>query len=627
MVGSSLAMLALWSFSTATDGAQLPEFPRPSQEDIWNVVVNEDGAASLLGPGSKLPKAPAAWGSFHDAINSTGWAVLDVHSSPQMDGDTQSYAAGFLEGALTSERISQHLNNMWGIDFKGLQIGKTPDAVRTFIDKNVRWMTQNVQNHGKQDPYWRAVGYMLSQLRGLTDGYNAHRRVGLEPFISEREMLMFTMVDTDMDNIVTALDDKAAFVNEHIKHHLHSKRSRQHGHHGHCSAVVRVAPEQSDIWVAHATWDNYRAMLRMVKYLDMPLPGVAARRIAFSANPANLYSADDFYVIDTGLAVIETTIDNYNKSLWKNVRPDTLMNWARAMVSNRLARSGEEWTELQFRHHSGTCNNQWMVVDRNKFTPGQPLQDGTLWISESMPGHTRRADVTDVLRQQGFWPSYNIPYFQDIWKVGGWGTMQKLHPEEADKYSYTQDMRAQMFQRAYSQGELDQLESLMKVIRYNRPQDPLAAGDACNGISSRCDLNPHQEESYDCFGAVDAKIASWSPDADDLSFIAVASPSHEFSEDQPFSWSLQDPTIDSCKPEHHQGHPETFNFSWHRLPSIWAEEEVLLAARGGRLGSLAAGSLGALLAGGVAFVVVTLVGRSQRQHSRLEHDVYIRVEE
>jgi hypothetical protein len=29
-------------------------------------------------------------------------------------------------------------------------------------------------------------------------------------------------------------------------------------HHGHCSAVVQVAPETEDLWVAHATWDEYR---------------------------------------------------------------------------------------------------------------------------------------------------------------------------------------------------------------------------------------------------------------------------------------------------------------------------------------------------------------------------------
>jgi hypothetical protein len=42
---------------------------------------------------------------------------------------------------------------------------------------------------------------------------------------------------------------------------------------------------------------------------------------------------------------------------------DTL---CRVMVSNRLARSGKEWTKLFEKFNSGTYNNQWMVLDYNK---------------------------------------------------------------------------------------------------------------------------------------------------------------------------------------------------------------------------------------------------------------------
>jgi hypothetical protein len=36
-----------------------------------------------------------------------------------------------------------------------------------------------------------------------------------------------------------------------------------------------------------------------------------------------------------------------------------------------------------------------------------------------MPGLIRAADVTQVLRQQGYWASYNVPYFEDIFKASG----------------------------------------------------------------------------------------------------------------------------------------------------------------------------------------------------------------
>merc|ERR1719198_2645344 len=134
--------------------------------------------------------------------------------------------------------------------------------------------------------------------------------------------------------------------------------------------------------------------------------------MVFSSNPGSLYSADDFYVLDTGLVVLETTLNNHNESLWWNVRPESMFTWVRTMVANRLTTSGSDWTEMMIRHNSGTCNNQWMVVDYKLFTPGQrELSDGTLWISETMPGHAKREDVTGILIQQQSWPSYNVPYF------------------------------------------------------------------------------------------------------------------------------------------------------------------------------------------------------------------------
>ncbi|CAE8637958.1 unnamed protein product [Polarella glacialis] len=183
-----------------------------------------------------------------------------------------------------------------------------------------------------------------------------------------------------------------------------------------------------------------------------------------------------------------------------------------------------------------------------------------------MPGHSHRADVTEVLRRQGSWPSYNIPYFRDIWAVGGYGEMQLKRPKNADRYSYERTFRALMFARERTEGTVTSLATLMEFIRYNRPNDPLAGGNACNGISARCDLNPTWHPAYDCFGAVDAKVIGQREDVTNLSFYAVASPSHENGE-RSFSWGEQDTTVDGCGPSQHLGQPNTFNFDWLVLPS------------------------------------------------------------
>ena len=88
------------------------------------------------------------------------------------------------------------------------------------------------------------------------------------------------------------------------------------------------------------------------------------------------------------------------------------MEGVRATVANRLATDGDTWTEIFSRHNSGTYNNQWMVVNNNLFNPGEmSLKPGLFWVLEQIPGYYRREDLTSVLEEKTFWPSYNSPYF------------------------------------------------------------------------------------------------------------------------------------------------------------------------------------------------------------------------
>ena len=133
-----------------------------------------------------------------------------------------------------------------------------------------------------------------------------------------------------------------------------------------------------------------------------------------------------------------------------------------------------------------------------------------------------------------------------------------------------------MFERMRtSQHPVDDLESFVAFLRYNNRSDPLAGGDACNGISARCDLNPHLSPRYHTFGvhplvhwclnpvglvgAQDVKVALGSArNSSSLEFHATLSPTWDGHLNPPFAWSVQKEGI--AKP---QGHPDVFDFSMY----------------------------------------------------------------
>ena len=71
------------------------------------------------------------------------------------------------------------------------------------------------------------------------------------------------------------------------------------------------------------TWTAFNMMMRIYKLYDFPLSldghddHVAAERVSFSAYPGSLFSADDFYVLSSGMVVQETTIGKLPRVLAK----------------------------------------------------------------------------------------------------------------------------------------------------------------------------------------------------------------------------------------------------------------------------------------------------------------------
>jgi hypothetical protein len=48
----------------------------------------------------------------------------------------------------------------------------------------------------------------------------------------------------------------------------------------------------------------------------------------------------------------------------------SLLSWQRVLAANLLARDGQEWASLAALFNGGTYNNQYLIIDTAKFTPG-----------------------------------------------------------------------------------------------------------------------------------------------------------------------------------------------------------------------------------------------------------------
>jgi hypothetical protein len=420
------------------------------------------------------------------------------------------------------------------------------------MNKNDAWTLEQIEANPASN-FWKHVGLLYTQMAGLIDGYN-----GASTQSQQLSRLAFLMMSGDGDlGDINAIAVEASLLPEEARRHRRRMGDHDQNYGTHCSALLKLTDDYGELFAGHTTWASYAYMLRLYKSYTLDFQHVyqSSTQVQFAGYPGTMTSVDDWYLTSPAkLMVTETTNGYYNTSLNSLLTPASLLSWVRAGVATRISYSGKEWAELFSLYNSGTYNNQWMVVDYKRFTPFHaPLMDGLLWVAEQMPGKVRSADKTHVLAL-GYWPSYNVPYFKDIYYESGFGDMSLGNVG----YSWELAPRAKIFRRDHH--KVLTLQDMLSIMRYNDyVHDPYAHGNPMHAISSRADLprytNDTKPHKIRPFGGIDSKVTSFAL-MQAFTSMAQNGPTHD--QVPPFAWA-QYPLVPRS------GQPDIFNFDYEKM--------------------------------------------------------------
>ena len=560
LVGLGLLLLELGGAAAASQGSTV----------LATVLLEGDGHYTLkLGQASASLPGAVAWGSFDNTLNQTGWGELNIRTSGEATDVQQHYAAGFLEGALTAEHIYTTYLNTVQFTFHGRAV---PASVTAFMAAQDQWARAQV-NATAADPFWQHVGALLAQYDGMIAGYASSAAPAVPVFAWQ----LLNGVG-DLFQIIPAVEkseriDWSALSKEEARAALRKA--------GHCSALIKVVGDLSELFMGHSSWFEYANTNRIFKsyHFSFHAPS-GANRISFSSYPGYLESLDDFYMMDSGLGMVQTSNEVPDNKLLDLITPRSLLAWQRVRVASAMANTGEEWWSVFKTHASGTYVNQYMVVDFKLFTKGQALLPNTLWVVEEIPGLVKGGDQTATLAR-GYWPSYNVPYYAEVYNRSGY---RQLFDDAASRVPTNQIAesnlptqpgydgggseytigapRSKIFRR--DEGRVVDLQSFKDILRYANYSDPYAVDPKTGRVDYGCALCMRGDLGGNgtggAGGCYDTKVTSSELFAN-MSCHAVSGPSSSASSPAnvlpPFSWRAQ---VDAKTL--HIGLPQTYDFDF-----------------------------------------------------------------
>lgn len=330
-----------------------------------------------------------------DQIQTNGWTRLDIRTNSAHPDQVQTFAAGMAEGLLSYFQTWQLYQNQvydWNFTETATTFMKHscrndssllcnyayPERIVLFLKRNLEWMREEAKRRKFEFKFWYHVDLLLEQFDGLVHGFM--RMQELDSRIAENKRMdwfdlyvlqsagdMYTLVDAlgqmDSHQVIHARARAEAFKMgiplEVFQSRAFNRKYKEDAPFTECSALIKVTSSSSqkkcdDLFVGHTTWRRFNIINKFFKSVTMSLKFAAAKTITLSSSASFFSSKEDYYVMDSGIVALETSLSTYNSTLFSLIKPESLLCWVRSVVASRLAYTAKEWVELFSLHSSGT---------------------------------------------------------------------------------------------------------------------------------------------------------------------------------------------------------------------------------------------------------------------------------
>lgn len=552
----------MYEFSTV----EIPD-QTPGKKQCLSLRMDKQ-SHSLLVDSKPKDFSAVAWGCFTDKISTTGWSSLKISTSTSADvpSSVKIYAAGFLEGLLTRQRIDEfHTSTVTLLDKDLAAPGSRPATERVLRMALVAWEKFSGGNAAAPpaDPVEMQAWVALLQLRGLRDGHNWAAFREDTPELSGYDFLLMNahaetsaIAEIYGNSAQAKLNAAAASFLEtgaHREHHRSAAGSSQkvpgnqtkwerwmmHKHRG-TALVKRVGPagDARDILAGHVTWTDYSEMTRIFKNYQLDI-GAPVSGIAMSSYPGCISSTDDFFIGSNGMTVLSTNLGVPTEGPEAHVgKNNGLPSFLRAIVAMRLAMSPQQWAKI-YGYITGIAGGkQWLIVDYNRLEPKTGLKNGTLFLVDALPRLVRATDVTESLITDGYFQAHGEPHFEDV----------RSHFK---RFTGTSTLAQQA-----SSALVEQAETIGSIADARSVLTNSVADDGQQPISARYDVESPQEKVPE--GGIDAKVAN----ACLVSKLAAQARSGPPPDAAGGYFTWQNSTTDFWPGWSHDGQPDAWNFDW-----------------------------------------------------------------